>query len=385
MTKMDFKQVYGLVIGLALLGGAGFLGGCQKLTSENTIKIGEYGSMTGSEATFGQSTHKGIQLAIEEINQTGGIQGKKIELISVDNQGKPEEAAAAVTKLITVNKVVAILGEVASSRSLAGGPIAQRYGVPMISPSSTNPKVTQIGNFIFRTCFIDPFQGKVMADFAFNSLGMNTVAILRDIKNDYSVGLADYFTQTFRDLGGTVISDLSYASGDVDFKAQLTAIRSLQPQALFVPGYYTEVGLIARQARELGLDAVMLGGDGWDSHRLVEIGGQALENTYFSNHYAADSTEPNVVAFVNKFKSRYGSVPDGMAATGYDAALVLIDALKRTQNQKPEEIRQALVSMQRFQAATGFIEFDANRDAQKPAVVLKIEQGKFKYVKTIQL
>src|SRR3989338_9192051 len=243
---------------------------CTKKEDKNIIKIGEYGSLTGSEATFGTSTHNGIMLAIDELNSAGGIAGKKIKAITVDDQGKPEEAASAVTKLITSDKVAVILGEVASSRSLAGAPIAQRYKIPMVSPSSTNPKVTQVGNYIFRTCFIDPFQGKVMANFAKNTLKAKKVAILRDVKSDYSVGLAEFFTKTFTDGGGKVVVDLSYTAGDIDFKAQLTTIRSKGVEAIFVPGYYTEVGLIARQAKELGVSVPLLGGDGWDSARLTE-------------------------------------------------------------------------------------------------------------------
>ncbi len=357
--------------------------GCTKKADQNVIKVGEFGSLTGSEATFGISTHEGIILAVNEVNEQGGINGKKIKVVTVDDQGKPEEAAAAVTKLITSDKAVALLGEVASSRSLAGAPIAQRYQVPMLSPSSTNPKVTQVGDYIFRTCFIDPFQGKVMANFAYNTLKMRKVANLTDVKSDYSVGLSEFFTKTFEELGGKVVSDLSYTGGDVDFKAQLTAIRTKKVDGIFIPGYYTEVGLIARQARELGLKMPLLGGDGWDSERLSEIGGAALENSYFSNHYTSESKEPRVVEFVEKFKKAYGKVPDGLAAMGYDAALVLIDALKRTKNQTSKEIRDALSQTKNFQAVSGVISLNENRDAEKAAVVLVVKNGQFKYVETV--
>lgn len=368
-----------LTAGMTLLA----LFGCTKKADQNVIRIGEYGSMTGSEATFGISTHEGIVLAVNEVNEQGGINGKKIKVLTVDDQGKPEEAASAVTKLITSDKVVAILGEVASSRSLAGGPIAQRYQIPMLSPSSTNPKVTQVGDYIFRTCFIDPFQGKVMAAFAYNTLKARKVAILRDVKSDYSVGLAEFFTKTFEELDGKVVSDLSYTAGDVDFKAQLTAIRTKKVDAIFIPGYYTEVGLIARQARELGLKMPLLGGDGWDSERLAEIGGQALENSYFSNHYTSESQDSRVVEFVEKYKKVFGKVPDGLAAMGYDAALVLIDALKRAKNQTPKEIRDALAATKNFQAVSGVISLNVNRDAEKAAVVLIVKNGQFKYVETV--
>jgi branched-chain amino acid transport system substrate-binding protein len=231
----------------------------------NTIKIGEVGSMTGSEATFGISTHEGLQLAIKEQNAKGGIKGKKIELISLDDQGKPEEAAVATTKLITQDKVAAIVGEVASSRSLAMAPIAQKNKIPMVSPSSTNPKVTEVGDYIFRVCFIDPFQGAVMAKFASETLKAKKVAILRDVKSDYSVGLSNFFAEAFKNTGGEIVVDQSYSSGEVDFNSQLTSIRAKKPDAIFVPGYYTEVGLIAKQARKLGIKVPLLGGDGWDS------------------------------------------------------------------------------------------------------------------------
>lgn len=356
---------------------------CTKKVNKNLIEIGEYGSLTGSEATFGVSTHNGIMLAVNEVNSAGGVHSKQLKIITVDDQGKPEDAAAAVTKLITSDRVVAILGEVASSRSLAGAPIAQRYKVPMVTPSSTNPKVTQVGDYIFRTCFIDPFQGKVMANFAYDTLKARNVAVLRDVKSDYSVGLSEFFKRTFEERGGKVVSDISYTAGDIDFKAQLTSVRTKKVDAIFVPGYYTEVGLIGRQARELGIKVPLLGGDGWDSSRLVEISGNSLENSYFSNHYTAESKDPRVVEFVEKYKKVFGEVPDGLAAMGYDATLVLIDALKRTANHTPQEIRDALAQTKNFQATTGVISFNADRDAEKAAVVLTVKSGQFKYVATV--
>lgn len=358
---------------------------CKKkdIGNSETIRIGEVGSMTGSEATFGTSTHQGIELAIKQINAAGGIKGKKLELISLDDQGKPEEAATATTKLITQNQVTALLGEVASSRSLAMAPIAQANGVPMVTPSSTNPKVTEIGDYIFRVCFIDPFQGTVMARFASESLKLKKVAVLRDVKNDYSVGLANYFTQTFKKAGGEIVVDQSYSAGDIDFKSQLTAIRSKSPEAIFVPGYYTEVGLIARQARELGIKAPLMGGDGWDSPKLKEIGGAAVDNSYFSNHYSAEDQSPHVQQFITQFKAAYGVVPDGLAAMGYDAAKVLADAMTRAPSLDKKEIRNALAKTTGFQGVTGKINIDAARNAVKSAVVLKVSGGEFKYQSTI--
>jgi branched-chain amino acid transport system substrate-binding protein len=349
----------------------------------DVIKIGEVGSMTGSEATFGSSTHQGIELAVKEQNAKGGVKGKKIEVISLDDQGKPEEAATAVTKLITQNKVNAILGEVASSRSLAMAPIAQQYKIPMVTPSSTNPKVTEQGDYIFRVCFIDPFQGTVMALFAQNNLKAKKVAILRDVKNDYSVGLANFFSETFKKGGGEIVLDQSYSSGDIDFKSQLTAVRAKAPEAIFVPGYYTEVGLIARQARELGIKVPLMGGDGWDSPKLTEIGGKAMDGNYFSNHYSAEAKAPEVQAFIAAFKRDYNVVPDGLAAMGYDAAKVLFDAMERAPALNSASVRDALAATKDYQAVTGKITINEKRDAVKSAVVLKVEGSEFKYQATV--
>ncbi|MGK5086922.1 ABC transporter substrate-binding protein [Bdellovibrionota bacterium FG-2] len=355
--------------------------------STDVIRIGEVGSMTGSEATFGTSTHMGIELAIQQINAAGGVKGqgngRKLEVISLDDQGKPEEAATAVTKLITQNQVSAILGEVASSRSIAMAPIAQGHKIPMITPSSTNPRVTEQGAYIFRVCFIDPFQGTVMAKFAAETLKVKKVAILKDVKNDYSVGLAKFFTETFIKLGGEILVEQSYSAGDIDFKSQITSIRAKKPEAIFVPGYYTEVGLIARQARELGVTVPLMGGDGWDSPKLKEIGGVAMNNTYYSNHYSAEDQSPQVQGFITEFKKAYHSVPDGMAAMGYDALKVLADAMARAKSMNPSDIRDAIAATKNYQGVTGKITIDEKRNAIKSAVVLKVENGEARFQQTI--
>lgn len=349
----------------------------------DVLMIGEVGSMTGNEATFGVSTHNGIQLAIDELNAMGGVKGKKFALTSLDNQGKSEESATAVTRLITQNNVIAILGEVASSRSLAMAPIAQQYKVPMISPSSTNPKVTEGKDYIFRVCFIDPFQGTVMAKFALENLKIKRVAVLRDVKNDYSVGLADYFSETFKKGGGTIVKDVSYNAGDIDFKAQLTTIKGEKPEAIFVPGYYTEVGLIARQAQELGIKVPLMGGDGWDSPKLTEIGGAAINGSYFSNHYSDEDKTAHVQEFITRFKAKWGTTPDGLSALGYDAMMVLADAMKRATSLSKSDIRDALAATKDYKAVTGTITMDQNRNPVKSAVVLKVDGGKFKYQTTV--
>lgn len=360
------------------------------------LKIGEYGSLTGDKATFGTSTHHGIQMALDEINAAGGVGGIPIALITEDDQGRPEEAATAVNKLIVQDQVLAVLGEVASSNSLAAAPICQEAKVPMITHASTNPAVTEVGDYIFRICFIDPFQGTVMARFARESLKLSTVAILRDVKSDYSVGLAGYFTQEFTRLGGTITGDESYQQGDVDFKAPLTALISKLPEALYVPGYYTEVGLIARQARELGYKGPLLGGDGWDSPKLTEIAGEAIGGSYLSNHYSTEDPSPVVQRFIESYRSRFGSAPDAFAALGYDAMQLLVGCLKQLQSEDPgavealthpgngqakarARLRELIAATKGFAGVTGEITLDAQRNAIKPAVVLEIRDGAFRF------
>ena len=349
----------------------------------NAIVVGHVASMTGDTATFGRSADQGMRMAIEKINADGGVLGKPIALITEDDRSVTEEARTAAQKLIQRDKVVALLGEVASSRSLAAAPEAQRAHVPMISPGSTNPKVTEVGDYIFRACFIDPFQGAVMARFAVDELHAKRLAILFDFKQDYSVGLAEYFRATATKLGAEIVADERYTSGDIEFRAQLTTIRAAKPDAIFVPGYYTELGLIAKQARELGIDVPLLGGDGWDSEKTIEIGGPAVEGYYFSTHYAADSDSPRVQAFVSEFQSKYGGTPDGMAALGYDTAMILADAMKRAGSTDGAALRDAIAATTGFEGVTGKITMDAQRNAHKDAVVLKIDDGRFRYHRTV--
>ncbi len=356
-------------------------GGEQR--AADVILVGHVASMTGDTATFGRSADQGMRLAIEEINAAGGVLGRPLELITEDDRSITEEARTAAQKLLQRDRVVALLGEVASSRSLAAAPEAQRARVPMISPGSTNPKVTEVGDYVFRACFIDPFQGAVMARFAVEDLRGRRLAILFDFKQDYSVGLAEFFRQKARELGAEIVADERYTSGDIDFRPQLTTIRAANPDAVFVPGYYTEVGLIARQAREKGLNVPLLGGDGWDSEKTVEIGGAAVDGYYFSTHYAADSDNPRVQEFVRKFAAKNGATPDAMAALGYDAAGILADALGRAGETDGAKLRDAIASTSGFDGVTGRISMDEKRNARKDAVVLEIEGGKFRYHKTV--
>jgi branched-chain amino acid transport system substrate-binding protein len=376
-----------LLVAVAILALLALAAGCGKSGSPdaNEILIGEYSSLTGTTATFGTSTHRGILMAVDETNKAGGVLGKKIKLLTEDTQSKPEEAALAATKLITRDNVVTLIGEIASSRSLAAAPICQENKVPMVSPGSTNPEVTRKGDYIFRVCFIDPFQGDVIAKFAFNSLHLKRVAILSDVKNDYSVGLAQYFHNTFTQLGGEVIGEQSYSEGDNDFKAQLTALKSLNPEAIFVPGYYTESALIVKQARELNMMIPFFGGDGWDSDRLIEIGGEAMNGTYFTNHYSADDTAKMVQDFVGKYRSLYDNqTPDAMAVLGYDAAMIVFDAIRRAGSTDHKMIRDALAATKDYPGVAGKTTIDADRNALKPAVVVAIENGKQIWRETVQ-
>lgn len=351
----------------------------------NTILIGHYASMTGKEATFGQSTDQGIRLAIDEINAAGGLNGKKLQLITYDDKGESKEAGNAVTRLITKDKVTAILGEVASGLSLAGGAVAQEKGVPMISPSSTNPRVTAGRDMVFRVCFIDPFQGFVVAKFVKENLKLENVAVLYDQTAPYSKGLRDEFTKHFTAMGGKVVADQAYSAGDQDFSAQLTTIRSANPQAIFVPGYYTEAGNIALQCRKLGISVPLLGGDGWDSEQLAKIAGDAIEGCYYSNHYAPDQPTAEITAFVKKYQDKFGGqTPDGLAALGYDATLILFDAMKRAPSLSGKDLAKAIGETKNFKAVTGVISIDANRDATKAAVVVEMKGGKPTFVARVE-
>jgi branched-chain amino acid transport system substrate-binding protein len=386
---------------LATLAGCG--GDAPEAAKE--IVVGEYGSLTGTSATFGISTRNGIELATDELNSAGGIAGIKVRVVVEDDQSKPEEAATAVNKIISRDRPVAVLGEVSSSRSLAAAPLLQQAGIPMISPSSTNPKVTEVGDNIFRVCFIDPFQGTAIAQFAINQKGIKNVAILKDVKNDYSIGLAQFFTETFTRLGGTIVGEEAYSEADLDFKAQLTGIIAGNPEALFIPGYYTEVGLIARQARELGFKGAILGGDGWDSSKLVEIGQDAIVGGYYTNHYSVDDPSPLVQEFIKKYESKFHEKPDGLAALGYDAAKILYLAMGDVAK-NPEQLaaladrsgvpateakrkaarvalKNAIAGTKGYPGVTGNITINDKRDADKPAVVVEVTRDGSRFVASI--
>ena len=356
-----------------------------------TIKVGEYSSMTGETATFGQESDAGIQYAVAEINAAGGIDvaGKKypVTVELQDDQSKPEEAKTVAVKFASDSDIVAVLGEVASSRSKTAAPEYQRAGIPMISPSSTNPDVTKVGDYIFRVCFIDPFQGYIMAKFAKDELKLTNVAVLRDPSQDYSVGLADAFIKEFTGMGGKIATDVSYKASDSDFRSQLGQVKTANADGVFIPGYYGEVGTIARQAREIGIKAPLMGGDGWDSSELVKGAGGAggaLEGSYFSTHYSASETSKRVQDFVTAYKKSKGKEPAALVAQGYDAMMILADAIKRAGSFERAKVRQAISETKDFDAVTGRITLDENRNANKSGVVVQIKGDKFVYTKTIE-
>jgi branched-chain amino acid transport system substrate-binding protein len=387
-----------LRLGLAGIVLVALLGiGCAAVRNDELV-VGEFGSLTGNDATFGISTQRGVEVAMDELTakKEGKVGGLKVRVVVEDDRGMAEEAATVVQKLINQDRVVAVLGEVASSRSLAGGPICQQAGVPMISPSSTNPEVTKKGDYIFRMCFLDDFQGWVMAKFVAEDLKLKKVAVLKDVKNDYSVGLAGYFTSAFQAMGGTVVLETSYSAGDADFRAALTSIKAKRPEAVVVPGYYTEAGQIARQARELGITVPLIGGDGWESEKLIEIGGEAMNGCFYSNHWALDAPDPRLQEFLQAYRAKFKGDPDAIGGLAYDAAQVLFGAMEQLATQDPQafqglasskagsearkaacqKVREIIAATKNYPGVTGSITLDANRDASKPAVVIEIKDGK---------
>jgi len=353
------------------------------LSAQEPIKIGQFASLTGKEASLGQSSNKGTLMAIDDLNAAGGVLGRPLLLVTEDTQSKPGETATVVKKLISRDKVVALLGEVASSRSLEAAPIAQAAKIPMISPASTNPKVTETGAYIFRTCFIDPFQGPVMARFAREHLKAKRVALVVSTSSAYSIGLAKFFRESFVANGGTIVLEQKYSEGDKDFKAQLTAIKAAGVDAVFNPGYYNEGALIVRQARDLGLTLPIFGADSWEAEALIQLGGKAMEGAYLCSHYSPEDPSPRVQKFVAAYKKRFGSTPDSNASLGYDSVLVLVDAIRRAGTTERDALREAIATTRDFMAVTGKITIDSERNASKNAVIVQVRNGKFEFVQSM--
>jgi branched-chain amino acid transport system substrate-binding protein len=374
MMKRLFLLVFGVILAVA---GSAF--------AQDTIKIGEFGSLTGDNASFGISQNNGVQMAVEEINAGGGVLGKKIELISEDNQTKQGETTTIARKLISQDHVSAIIGEVASSKSLEAAPICQASKIPQIATAATNPKVTQTGDYIFRVCFTDDFQAVVIARFVLEKLQLKNIAFMTDVKQDYSVGLTNIAKDYLTKNGGTIVKEQSYSSGDKDFRAQLTDIKSANPDVIIITGYYPEVSLIAKQARQFGIKATFVGGDGWDGTSLISVGGKAIEGAFFSNHFSVEDKSPLVQAFVQKYKQKYNNaVPDAFAALGYDATKLLADAITRAGSTDSDKLRAAIQGTQNFPGVSGKITIGPDRNAQKSAVIITIKDGAYKYAETIE-
>ncbi|MDX1973493.1 MAG: ABC transporter substrate-binding protein [Candidatus Sumerlaeia bacterium] len=388
--SVSFHRAYSFLIaafGLFTLIGCGGSESSSESASSGAdkIKVGQFYALSGEQATFGISSKKGSELAFAEINAAGGVRGgAQLEHITFDTRGIPQETGNAVTRLINNEKVVALLGEVASSLSDAGGQVAQEYRVPMITPASTNPKVTQIGDMVHRICFIDPFQGFVVAKFLKENKNATKVAVLFDQGQAYSVGLKDAFLEAYPKMGGEILTVQSYSSGDQDFSAQLTNIRDLKPDAIFIPGYYTEVANIALQAKRLGVNTILIGGDGWTSEKLTEIAGDSIEGAYYSNHYSPEDSRPKVQEFIKNFKEAYGGeTPDAMAALAYDSVYILADAMNRAESLEPDDLAAAIASTKDFDGVTGKITLNAERNAEKDAVILQIQNGESRFVTTV--
>jgi branched-chain amino acid transport system substrate-binding protein len=384
---MKKKKLAGVFLSLMLTASlmVGCKGGAQNTGSSgdgggDVIKIGANLELSGGVASYGNSAADGVELAFEEINKKGGIDGKKLKLVKVDNKSDAAEATNGAIKLISQDQVVAIIGASTSTNTLAQVQVAQDNKVPLITPTGTNPTITnkdgKVNEYVFRTCFIDPFQGTVAAKFALDELKVKNAAVIIDTSSDYSKGLASAFKKSFEENGGKIVGEEAYVAKDTDFRATLTRIKSANPEFIFLPGYYEEVGLIVKQARELGINVPIMGGDGWDSPTLVEIAGpEALNNTFITNHYSANDPDEKIQSFVKAFKEKYNKTPDGFAALGYDTAYFIADAIKRAGEANPEKIKEALAQTKDLALVSGVITLDENHDPIKSATILEYKNG----------
>ena len=348
------------------------------------IKIGEIQPLTGKEAAFGQSAHKGVEIALEEINARGGLLGRPLAMATEDNQSKSGDSATIACKLISRDKVVAIISGGTSSNCLEIAPICQTARIPFVATTATNPEVTEKRNYAFRVCFIDPFQGGVLAKFARETLKAKRVALLTSVSSSYSVGLSKVFRERFIALGGEIAVEQKYGEGDKDFRAQLTAIRAAAPDVIATTGNYTEGALICKQARDLGFTGPIVAGDGWEAPELIEIGGVAVDGSYYCSHYSSESTAPEVQAFVKKFRAKNGEIPDSMAPLAYDAVMVLAEAITRAGATDGPKLRDALAATKNFPGVTGRTTIDDQRNASKPAVILAVKNGHAQFLQTIE-
>lgn len=365
------RHALGIVLSACLW--FGLVLGCE--SKGDPILVGGVLPLTGDGATFGVSARRGLELAVAEGNAKGGLLGRPVRLVVADDRGDPAEGVAAVTMLIRQRKVVGVLGPAMSDVALACAPVAQRAGIPLIASASTNMKVTQAGDFIFRACFVDPFQGKVGAGFAYHDLKARKAACIFDLGSDYATGIADVFKAAFTRLGGAMVAFEGHASGTRDFKAQLAKAIMARPDVIYAPGFYGDAALITRQARELDYKGPLLGADGWDSPELIELGRNAMENTFFTAHFAPDDPSPTVQAFVSSFKAKHQEPPDGHAAMGYEAASILLDGIQRACTTEGRAVRDA-IARTNLRLVTGQITFDAQRNPIKPIAFMEIKGGR---------
>ena len=372
------KKAWVVLLALALwLTACSQDGSTTKTIAGDRIRIGTFLSLTGATSAYGVSSLNAIKLATDEVNLSGGINGKQVELIVEDDHSKTEEVPAIVNKLITENKVQALLAEPVSVRAMAAAPIAQLNQVVMISSASVKPELTMQGDYIFRACFISSTEGEAIAEFARNTLKAKTVAVILDPKNDYAVVLAGFFSEAFKKLGGEIVDQQNYEASATQLSSQLQAIRRAAPDVVFAPGFYTTAPLVAREVKQSGLKATLIGSDGWDAPNLMEAGNEPFEGVYFANHFWPGSEDQIVAKFVNDYRVRHGVEPDSAAATAYDAARLLFDAFKRAKTNDKAAVRNALAETKDFPGVTGKITLDANRNAHVPVYMLRIEQGKY--------
>lgn len=362
-------------------------GGGKK--ADDTIKIGMIAEMTGNSASYGMSIAAGTRMAVEEINAGKGLLGKKIQLIEADNKSEPAESANAMSKLINQDKVPLVVGAFTSSCAIAAANVSDVVKIPFVSSGATNPVVTltkdgKTKQYTFRVCFIDPFQGTVGANFVADELKAKKAAIMIDNSSDYSKGLSKFFKESFTGKGGEIVSEEAYLQKDTDFKAVLTKIRATNPDVIFLPGYYEEVGKIIKQARELGINVPFVGGDGWDSPKLAEIAGaEALNNTFFTNHYSHEATNPESVAFVAAYEKKFKAKPDALNVLGYDGLKLMADAVERAGSIEGDKVAKALAETKGFKAVTGALDINETHDAIKSAVIIEFKDGKQTYRSTV--
>lgn len=348
----------------------------------NATKIGFFAPMTGAQKSFGNEALHGASLAVEQINAAGGVLGHPLSLMVKDTQSRPGETESVVAGLIERDKVAILIGEIATDRTLVAAPIAQANGIPMITPGATNEQVTAVGDNIFRVCYTDAFQASVMAKFA-RSIDVEKAAVLFDPSTPYGAGLAERFKQDFVANGGTIVAEAEYKAGDKDFTSQLNALKEKAPEVIFLPSYYAEAALIIQQARSLGLEVPFLGTDGWDSPEFLEVGGTAVNNSYFCSHFTSEDSAENVKTFVAAYTAKFGTPPPPLAGLAHDAIFLAADALKRAGTKDAADLRAVLAATKDFPGVTGKITLDENRNPRKPGIVIRVDEGKFTFLERV--